>query len=266
MRVLAPFEEVGDCGLVADLASSCGTSGAPLEGLDLTEDQRVRVHGLARMALNSLTAGMVANCPVTVRPCSPTYAAAASYWHWGGLTWVSPFDSAAWLNACGCTLACRCKSRKRLDLNGPVAEVISVQLDGVTLEETEYSLEGNHRFLVKTTGEWPTTQNMDAALTEDETFAVTYRPGYALGVVGEGALGRLVHEFAKAACNVKCKLPTGVTTIVRQGVTMTLNRGLFADGLTGIAEVDTYIRALNPYGLRRVPTISSSDFADHRVV
>lgn len=265
MRTLAPFEEEGDCGLVANLASTCGTSGTPLEGLDLDDDARLRVHGLARLALNSLTAGMVANCPVTVRPCSPTYAAAASYWHWGGMTWISPLDSAAWLNACGCVYACRCQSRKVLDLNGPVAEVIEVVENGVVLAEDAYVLEANRR-LRKVTGEWLTTQDMDKPLTEDETFGITYRPGFSLGVVGEGVLGQLVHEFAKAACGVKCKLPTGVSTLVRQGVTMQLNRGLFADGMTGIPEVDTYVRALNPHLIKRVPTIASADRVEHRVV
>jgi hypothetical protein len=171
-----------------------------------------------------------------------------------------------WLNGCGCTFACSCTTAARLDLNGPVAEVVEVTVDGEVIPDTEYRLEGD-RWLMRVDGVWPVTQDMDEPLSEVDTFSVTYRPGYALGDVGEGAYGALVYEFARAACgDKKCRLPTGVTNITRNGVTMTINRGLFHDGLTGIPEVDTYIQSVNPNKLRSVPVVASSDVREHRVV
>jgi hypothetical protein len=264
MRALTIYEELGSCGLVVNLTAACGEEDTTPDLPTSTEAQKDRAHELARSTLNALTAGIVANCPVTVRPCSPRYVASAAGWRWGDLGWTS-FAGLGWVSACGCGSVCPCSSVLGLDLNGPVAEVVEVRVGAETLDEGDYRLEGNLLFRTDGTA-WPTRQDMDAPLGSADTFSVTYRPGYALGLLGEIALGALYVEWLKSACGQKCRLPVGVTNITRQGVQMTINRSLFHDGLTGMADVDAYIQSVNPHALRSVPTIASPDYAQHRVV
>lgn len=265
MRELTVYEEQIYCGLVANLTDACGEDDIPQLPETSTEAQKIRAAAFAATTLNVLTAGIVANCPVTVRPCSPGNVAASPSWRWTDLGWGSAVFDSGWLNGCGCGSTCPCTSTLALDLNGPVAEVISVQIDDEVLPEDAYWLEGGRR-LFRTDGTaWPTRQNMDAMVGEPDTFAVTYRVGYPLGLLGELALGALYVEWLKSVCGQKCRLPSGVTSIVRAGVSMTINRSLFHDGLTGLADVDAYIQSVNPHALRSVPTISSPDFHQHRV-
>lgn len=265
MRVLSVVEAYLDCGLVANLTDACGDDGVPALP-PASEQQKIRAGALARATLNALTAGIVANCPVKVRPCSRRGVAAASGWRWGDLGWYSPGYDAGWISACGCGSACPCESTLALDLNGPVAEVVEVRLGNAALAEDAYRLEGG-RYLFRTDGApWPARQDMDAPDGAPDTFSVTYRVGYPLGTVGELALGVLYVEWLKAACGQKCTLPTGVTSIIRNGVSMQINRGLFHDGLTGLRDVDTYVQSVNPHALRSVPTIASPDYHQHRVV
>lgn len=265
MRVLTVVEEWLECGLVANLTDACGDDGVPVLPV-ASEQQKIRARALARTTLNALTAGIVANCPVTVRPCSRGAVAAASAWHWGDLGWYTPGYDTGWVSSCGCGSVCPCESVLALDLNGPVAEVTQVRVGAAILPEGDYRLEGG-RYLFRTDGTaWPARQDMDSPVGTVDTFAVTYRVGYPLGLAGELALGSLYVEWLKAVCGKKCSLPPGVTQITRQGVSMTINRGLFYDGLTGLRDVDTYIQSVNPHALRSVPTISSPDFHQHRVV
>ena len=63
-RILTAEEEYGSCGLVANIGD-CGSLDE-IEGL--TPAGRERAFEFARIALNHLTAGVVANCPGTGAP------------------------------------------------------------------------------------------------------------------------------------------------------------------------------------------------------
>lgn len=263
MRTLTIYEESIACGLVANLTDACAEDGMPALP-PASEAEKVRSAELARLTLNALTAGIVANCPVTVRPCSPRCVASAALWQRTDFGWSSGTDG--WLSACGCGSVCGHSGALSIDMNGPVAEILQVRVGATTLAEEDYRLEGG-RYLYRTDGTaWPTTQNMDLPVGSADTFAVTYRVGYPLGLAGELALGSLYIEWLKSGCGEKCRLPVGVTSINRNGVSMTINRSLFHDGLTGMRDVDTYVQSVNPYALRSVPTISSPDFHHHQVV
>lgn len=251
-RTLTPDEEYGACGLVANL-SGCGGMDE-IEGL--TEGRKILAYEQARVALQFLTAGAVANCPVQVRPCRAG-AMGAYPWTWTGLTYLPPETMGAysWLPSCGCMFSCACTPRAALDLNGPVAEVVGVTLDGLSLEEEEYRL-AEHRLLYRTTGSWPATQDMDLAPDAEGTFVVEFRPGWALGLAGEAAYGHLASEFAKALCDDDgCVLPSNVSMVIRRGVTMEFKDGLFPDNKTGMRDVDLFTNSINPFGMRQAPTI-----------
>src|SRR5574341_1007091 len=66
------------------------------------------------------------------------------------------------------------------------------------------------------------------------------------------AAGILACEYAKACVGGNCRLPASVQSIARQGVNVQfLDFGMLVErGFTGITEVDSIIRAFNPYGLK----------------
>ena len=251
-RTLTADEEYGACGLVANLGS-CDS----LDDISgLTDTQRTLAYEYARDALNHLTAGVVANCPVSVRPCRAG-AMSAFPWTWTGLTYIPPefMSGTSWMSSCGCMMSCACKPRAGLDLGRPVAEIIEVEIDGAVLPEEDYRL-AEHRWLYRTDGTWPATQDMDLEPGAVGTFIVKYRPGWTLGLAGEAAYGRLASEFAKSLCKDKsCSLPSNVKMIVRRGVTMEFKEGLFPENRTGMREVDLFVQSINPHRLRSMPTI-----------
>jgi len=50
-----------------------------------------------------------------------------------------------------------------------------------------------------------------------------------------------------------------VTSIARQGVTMTFGTEMFPGGRTGIREIDAYLFSINPHGLKMPPMVWSPD-------
>lgn len=263
-RVLEPYEVEIGCGLIANVSSCCGGPGVDLSvPADTPEErgQRLAAFDMARETLNLLTAGLVANCPVVARPCSVACCLTSDLWLQAGMMWFPKnLGGGVWVNACGCEDPCECTRRNGLDLGFPVAEVLSVSIDGADLPESDFRLAGNrwlYRLGLDKT--WPTRQDMDAFPDEVGSFAVTMRPGYELGAAGERALGRLVCEYLKSMCGQKCALPKNITSITRAGVSMEINAGLFNDGLLGIREVDLFIESLNPNHLKFVPTVTSPD-------
>jgi hypothetical protein len=75
------------------------------------------------------------------------------------------------------------------------------------------------------------------------------------------AMGELACEMIKAGQGQDCRLPPGVTTLVRQGVTIQYPDvgQLLKDGRTGLYLVDTFIAAENPSGLRQRARVYSVD-------
>ena len=97
-------------------------------------------------------------------------------------------------------------------------------------------------------------------------LGITYVPGIVPDAAALWAAGVLSCEFAKACTGEKCRLPASVTTVSRQGVTMTMSSGMFEGGMTGIREVDAYLVAVNPNAQRLPSTVWSPDapWAKHR--
>jgi hypothetical protein len=142
--------------------------------------------------------------------------------------------------------------------------VQEVTIDGATLDQSAYRIDNSH-LLVRTDGEcWPLCQDMNLDPSEPGTFAVTYVPGIVPGSAGLWAVGLLALEFAKACTGGKCRLPSSVTSISRQGVSMEFSEGMFAGGMTGIREVDAYVVSINPNHLVQPPRVWSPDLKQPR--
>jgi hypothetical protein len=118
------------------------------------------------------------------------------------------------------------------------------------------------QWLVRTDGEcWPECQDYNTD-SGDTFFQVTYFRGQAVPGVMLRAAGELACEYAKACVGAPCRLPQRVTSISRQGVSVSLTDVdvLLRNGLTGINTVDQIIRQFNPYSLASSMTVSSPDW------
>src|SRR5262245_27247636 len=107
---------------------------------------------------------------------------------------------------------------------------------------------------------------MNLPLGEPGTLGITYIPGIVPDAAGLWAAGILACEFAKACSGQKCRLPSSVTSVTRQGVTYMMGTSMYPNGLTGIREVDAYLISVNPYGVTVPSLVWSPDvsWAKHR--
>jgi hypothetical protein len=228
---------------------------------DYDFDIQDRAVAFAGLTLRALTAYRVGGCPVTVRPCRAPCnngLLPPSYPLWSGNSFYPVNWNGTWFN-CGCsTIDCHCGANLcRVDLPRPVGAVTEVKQDGVVVPATAYRVDDGHWLTRIDGGCWPDCQDMTKDTTQVGTFAVTYLNALPVTPLGEYAAGLLACEFAKGCATGKCRLPSGVTSITRQGITMDLALGVFPDGQTGIREVDTYIYAYNPNHLPMVPAVWS---------
>lgn len=238
------------------------------------EETKVRAEALAGQTLRSLTGYRVGGCPITVRPCREGC---------GPIAWT--FDSygasfqpgitidGTWVNTpCGCTTDCSCTALCEVRLPGPVGYIESVRIDGTVIPETWYRVDnGNTLVWVGDPAQpemdckWPVCQDMAKPITEVGTFAVTYLRGIPVDGLGSFVAGILACEYAKACSGEACRLPRNVTGLARQGVAMQIEPASFSGGLTGIPEVDSYIRYWNPNLLKQPSKVWSPDVRRPRV-
>lgn len=205
-----------------------------------------RALALASSSLNRLTGYRVSNCPVKVRPTSANSGCCFVPFEVTDLSLFNPGVNieGRWVNNCGCsTTSCQ------ITLPRPVGKVLEVKVDGAVLDRSDYFVSG-HEIAWRGVGAcpWPTRQDVMVPDTEPGTLSVTYLNAAPVDSMGAYAVGLLAIEFARACSGGKCSLPKGVTAIVRAGVTMEINPGMFPDGFTGIREVDAYIGLWNPTG------------------
>lgn len=223
----------------------------------------------ATQILWALTGRQFGLCEITVRPCGsscrfpggwmtfPVTGDGGNMAAAGG--WVPFVDaSGAWRN-CGCPGMCSCSARCEVLLPGPVSSVTEVHVDGALVPADAYRVD-NNQILVRTDGEcWPQCQDFDHSdLVDVDTFHVVYERGTAVPLAGQIAAGILACDFAKT-CTTGCVLPGNLQSLNRQGVDVQMvdPSTILGDGLTGISQVDQWIRAVNPYSLKgRVQTYS----------
>lgn len=249
-----------------------------VEGQDPAEVERwTRVASTILWHLSGMRYGP---CPVTVRPCArscldsvgPISFQASTGASTGG--WV-PYIGAdgVWRNAslCGCKSSCSCSELSELRLPGPVLEVVEVNDGGqVLVPGLEYRVDAPGR-LVRLGGQhWPKCQEMAEPPGAPGTLTVTYRWGLPLDEAATAAVSELVCHFLKgcrAGGSCGCKVNRNVTRMTRQGVEMerqdvTL---LYSEGLTGLATVDMWLMAVNPFRQRYPSRVYSPDLKRPRV-
>jgi hypothetical protein len=242
---------------------------------DYAQETQDKALWLASTFLWAATGRRFGTCPVTVRPSQSPYQP----WLYrtfplipgSGTYQGGPFlYGGRWFNA-GTVAAC-CNNVCGVVLNGPVAAVDEVLVDGEVVSPASYRVdvaEGAY-LLVRTDGTcWPICQNAAAEASEVGTFEVTYDQGVPLPEALAIATGLLACEYAKALTpGQNCALPAKMTRLSRQGVEIEVAPPVPDDGKTGIRMVDDTIAALNPGKRQAPPMIMSPDLMprDRRTV
>lgn len=230
-----------------------------------------RAEALAWSTLAALTGHFFSTCPIVVRPCRQGCATGWRQWtpapaYAGGSFNPHIGTDGYWVNSCVCAGdPCSCGPIHQIVLPGPVGSIIEVLIDGAPLDPTAYRVD-NGNLLVRMDGEdWPACQDMNLPIGEPKTFSVKYYRGSGPNTMLDFAAGVLAWEFYQACSGNDCRLPAGVTSVSRQGVSFQIATGLFSNGMTGIREVDAIIGLYNPNGLKAPPYVSSPDIRPGRV-
>lgn len=170
----------------------------------------------------------------------------------------------------------QCENPPSIDLGAfPVTSIVSVKIDGEVIPENEYQLQDFRTLTrMRVTDQtpptdrwgWPTCQTYDLPDTEEGTFSVTYMygtPPPVDGVLAAKAFGRELGLYMIGSPN---KLPDRVSTVTRQNVTMTVldMEDYIAQGRTGIAPVDYFIKTINPGNQAKPSVVWSPDIGRAR--
>lgn len=201
------------------------------------------------------------------RPITFTLADWAAYYQQlSGAAW-----SSSWGRCSGDTHQW-CRNPPQIDLGVyPIVSIDQVLIDGVEIPDDEYRVD-DFRFLVRTLPTinampterygWPTHQDYRLPDTEPGTFSVTVTFGMSPPAIGVMACATLAAELALAMSGQDNRLPSRVTSITRQEVSMAIldPMNFLAQGKTGIYEVDLFLEAYNPGGkARSAPQVFSPD-------
>lgn len=178
----------------------------------------------------------------------------------------------------GCGSAFGCGALSRAKLTGyPVTEVTEVKVDGDVIDPTGYRLD-EWKYLTRLADPvslaprfWPACQRLDLDDDQPGTWSVSYLAGVAPPALGVSAAAQLACQIYLACIGgASCDLPSGVTKIERQGITIErapflawgLKNGSWA---TGLSLVDLFLSTYNPAGLRRRSAVWSPDVAPYSV-
>lgn len=211
--------------------------------------------GAASRILWALSGRRFGLCTGVLRPCADDCGDYAAFPLWSGRAGYTmpPWDFYR-LPYCagGCLGGCACTHIPSLRLPDTVHSVVEVKLDGTPMPTGSYRLE--RRLLSRTDGRaWPRCNDLPLPDTEPGTWSVTALFGEEVPDSGRLAMGEMVCEILKAGSGVDCRLPPGVTQLVRQGVTISYPDvgQLLKDGRTGLYLVDLFLASENPDGLKR---------------
>lgn len=215
-------------------------------------------------------------CEITVRPCrqpcgcwgGEAFGLSPYYWT---TSWVSGAWFTGWRNDNGET--CGCGNESYIRLSGyPVREILEVKIDGSPIDPSGYRLDERRKLIrmadLSTTPPtdrlWPGCQDLSLPDTEPGTYSVRYTYGANVPQAGKWAAAQMAAELWKAfpANQGECRLPSRVTRVARQGITMERllpTADLLRGGQTGLVLVDTFIAMVNPTKARRRSAVWSPD-------
>lgn len=213
-------------------------------------------------------------CELTVRPCGRQCENCPSGWSYDGYGSFQPYVfNGQWRNCwCGSgdPSCCTCDPACQVYLPGPVNSIVSVNIAGETLPVSGAYFVLDQMWLVRvdTTECWPLCSDQNLVPGDPDAFEVTYLRGRAVPTALAQATSSLACEYAKACLGLSCRLPNRITSISRQGVTISMVdiQDLLKNGLTGLWELDQLIMSYNPFGLKGPTRMYSPDLQIPRQV
>lgn len=263
---------------VVEAAASMGTG--PCDTLPVTwgkclEQLDPAVTGSALQAASELVWALSGQrfglCTQVLRPCrrecqGMPWPFAENAWPYiePGRTYPLPvWWNGQWLNlTCGsCSSDCSCGTVEEVTLPGGVYQVLQVLIDGEELPSSSYRLDDN-RLVVRTDGgTWPLCNDLSKDDTEVGTWSITAQWGEPLPELGKIAVGELACEFGKFLGGNDCDLPETVTSLSRQGVSLTFAdpNEVLDEGRVGLHFTDMFLSAYNPGKLRARSQVYSVD-------
>lgn len=142
-------------------------------------------------------------------------------------------------------------------LPAPVQSITSIVIDGETLPAEAYALYDGFRLFRVDGDDWPMCQDWSVPVSGVGAWAVTVAAGTPVPTLGQLAVGQLGCEVLKACNGDDCRLPSGLQTITRNGITKTFfdPTKLIEGEATGFGLVDQFVRASNPSGIAMPPAI-----------
>lgn len=177
-------------------------------------------------------------CQSTIRPCS-SFGCGMQILDRGHIV---SWDGEEWH---GDSEPCNCGYLMSVALPGTAQHVVQVMIDGQVIPPTSYRLDPDGSLIRTDGGAWPACQNMAADDGASGAFTVIYAHGYQPPEVGRRAAAQLAHEFWLACSGAPCQLPAGTVRVTRQGITIERTASLWADGVTGLAMVDSFLAVFN---------------------
>lgn len=214
---------------------------------------------LAVQVLWALSGRQYGQCETVVRPCPAALCGGGvqpgSLWNQSVAPFVPTFQFGRWVNiGCGCSAGrCNAAGPRTVHLPGPVGPIVTVTIEDVVLDPSEYSVEGD--LLYRNYGDWP-GQDYNRPLGEAGTWSVVYLKGQPVPAGVGSFVGQLAREFLAACSGDACRLPRNVVSTTSRGVTRMYDPStMYASGKTGLSEIDLWLAAVNPHGLMQGPTV-----------
>ena len=181
-------------------------------------------------------------CTSTVRPFSPYPAHRGDWmnWSWPGHDF-GPY-TATHENYNG--------DLATVPLRGPNTDVVTVYIDGVVLNPSEYGLLDNYKLFRKGGLTWPTSNDLTKDLSQVGTWGITFRFGRTPDYVTKQAVIEMASELGAPLKGRESNLPAGVTSANIQGASITVQDRAEAlrDGDQQIPAISRFVGLYAPSG------------------
>jgi len=154
---------------------------------------------------------------------------------------------------CVCTCSpCNCVNRYEplpISLTYPLVGLTSVVEGGVAQPLTNYRIDDYSRIVRLDNLAWPRCNNLSGEVGDSDVWEITLDYGRSVPLELQYAAETLACQLKKACdAQASCELPAHVRNVVRQGVSIEVDSAYkyFAQGLTGVQEVDQILQAYTP--------------------
>lgn len=270
------------CGWSPDF-SGCTTGPCCDGAADFCSSVKALAADVASTILWALSGRRFGCCEITVRPCRKRDCdqlplAEMIYWDRGAAGQLGVgfgfapmlLDGEMFNVSCGCPGACTCDAACEFFLPGPICSITEVKIGDEVIDPDRYVVYDWNRLVFVADEDSvcpPTCQDIAVPAGTAGTWSVRYTLGEPVTTAANLMAGQYACELARALTgDTACRLPRNVQSVARQGIDIA-----FADpwalaeaGLTGLPEVDLWLRSVNPAQLAERPQVWSPDLPRSR--